>query len=162
MPKERRGNERNSPCILMNKTRTQLLEQVLNHLGYISRSISAPHGFSFGDLVLTKPQITIFFFVGHHREGALVKDIAKFLNVTKGAVTQFIDTLVTKNLVKREEDARDRRLQRVRLTEFAESRFEQFYYLSLNKLFDALNDKEVEQLASLLEKLSESDDSNSC
>src|SRR5229473_1890287 len=99
MPKERRGNERNSPCILMNKTRTQLLEQVLNHLGYISRSISAPHGFSFGDLVLTKPQITIFFFVGHHRDGVSVKDIAKFLNVTKGAVTQFIDTLVEKNLV---------------------------------------------------------------
>jgi DNA-binding MarR family transcriptional regulator len=94
-----------------------------------------------------------------------VKDIAKFLNVTKGAVTQFIDALVKKNLVKREEDASDRRLQRVRLTEFAESRFEQFkksYYNSLNKLFDALNDKEVEQLASLLEKLSVSDDSNSC
>lgn len=149
----------------MNKTRDELLEQLLNHLGYISRSISAPHGFSFGDIVLTKPQINIFFFVAHHKDGASVKDIAKFLNVTKGAVTQFIDTLVKKNLVKREEDASDRRLQRIRLTEFAESRFEQFkqsYYLSLNKLFDALNDKEVEQLASLLEKLSVSDDSNSC
>src|SRR6266436_1582861 len=151
--------------MLMNKTRTQLLEQVLNHLGYISRSISAPHGFSFGDLVLTRPQITIFFFIGHHRDGVSVKELARFLNVTKGAVTQFIDTLVEKNLVRREEDARDRRLQRIRLTEFAESRFEQFkqsYYLSLNKLFDALNDKEVEQLASLLEKLSVSDDSTSC
>jgi len=149
----------------MNKTRTQLLEQVLNHLGYISRSISAPHGFSFGDVVLTKPQINIFFFVGHHRDGVSVKDIATFLNVTKGAVTQFIDTLVEKNLVKREEDARDRRLQRIRLTEFAESRFDQFktsYYLSLNTLFDALTDQEVEQLVSLLEKLRISDASHSC
>ena len=165
MPKERRGNERNSPCILMNKTRTQLLEQVLNHLGYISRSISAPHGFSFGDLVLTKPQITIFFFIGHHQDGVSVKELARFLNVTKGAVTQFIDTLVEKNLVRREEDARDRRFQCIRLTEFAESRFDQFkksYYLSLNRLFDALNDQEVEQLVSLLEKLSMSDASNSC
>lgn len=149
----------------MNKTRTHLLEQLLNHLGYISRSISAPRGFSFGDVVLTKPQINIFFFVGHHQEGVAVKDIAKFLNVTKGAVTQFIDVLVEKNLVKREEDARDRRLQRIRLTEFAESRFDQVkqsYYLSLNKLFDALTDQEVEQLVSLLEKLSISDASNSC
>ncbi len=67
--------------------------------------------------------------------------------------------------MKREEDARDRRLQRITLTEFAESRFDQFkksYYLSLNKLFDALTDKEVEQLVSLLEKLSISDASNSC
>jgi DNA-binding MarR family transcriptional regulator len=149
----------------MNKTRTQLLEQLLNHLGYISRSISAPHGFSFGDVVLTKPQVNIFFFVAHHQDGVSVRDIAKFLNVTKGAVTQFIDTLVEKNLVKREEDARDRRVQRIKLTEFAESRFDQFktsYYLSLNKLFDALTDKEVEQLVSLLEKLRISDASNTC
>jgi DNA-binding MarR family transcriptional regulator len=149
----------------MNKTRTQLLEQLLNHLGYISRSISAPHGFSFGDVVLTKPQINIFFFIGHHQEGVPVKDIARFLNVTKGAVTQFIDALVEKNLVKREEDARDRRLQRIRLTEFAESRFDQVkqsYYLSLNKLFDALTDHEVEQLVSLLEKLSIFDAPNPC
>src|SRR5258708_38292481 len=160
MPKERRGNERNSPYILMNKTRTQLLEQLLNHLGYISRSISAPHGFSFGDLVLTKPQITIFFFIGHHRDGVSVKEIARFLNVTKGAVTQFIDTLVEKNLVKREEDARDRRLQRITLTGFAASRFDQVkkaYYFSLNKLFDALTDKEGEQLVSIFVKRSMSD-----
>jgi DNA-binding MarR family transcriptional regulator len=149
----------------MHRTRTQLLEQLLNHFGYISRSISAPHGFSFGDVVLSKPQINIFFFVGHHQEGVSVKDIAKFLNVTKGAVTQFIDALVEKNLVKREEDARDRRLLRIRLTEFAESRFDQVkqsYYLSLNKLFDALTDQEVEQLVSLLEKLSISNASNPC
>ena len=149
----------------MDKARTQLLEQLLNNLGYICKSISAPHGFSFGDIVLTKPQINIFFFVAHHQDGVSVKEIAKFLNVTKGAITQFIDTLVEKNLVKREEDTRDRRLQRIRLTEFAESRFEQFkksYYTSLNKLFDGLNDKEVEQLVSLLEKLRISDASNSC
>src|SRR5258708_16775957 len=148
MPKERRGNERNSPCILMNKTRTQLLEQVLNHLGYISRSISAPHGFSFGDLVLTKPQITIFFFIGHHRDGESVKEIARFLNVTKGAVTQFIDTLVKKNLVKREEDARDRRFQTITLTDFAESRFDQIkkpYYILMNKLFYTLTHKKLQQ-----------------
>lgn len=149
----------------MNKTRTQLLEQALNHFGYISRSISAPHGFAFGDLVLTKPQITIFFFVGHHRDGVSVKEIATFLHVTKGAVTQFIDALVEKNLVRREEDARDRRVQRIRLTEFAESRFDQLkqaYYLSLNTLFDALTDQEVEQLVSLLEKLRLLDAANSC
>lgn len=149
----------------MHKTRTQLLEQALNHFGYVSSSISAPHGFAFGDLVLTKPQITIFFFVGHHRDGVSVKEIAKFLNVTKGAVTQFIDGLVEKNLVRREEDARDRRVQRIRLTEFAASRFDQVkqaYYLSLNMLFDALTDQEVEQLVSLLEKLRLLDAANSC
>lgn len=149
----------------MNITRTQLLEQLLNHLGYISRRISAPHGFYFDDIVLTKPQVNIFFFVAHHEDGTSVKDIAKFLGVTKGAVTQFIDTLVKKNLVKREEDTRDRRLQRIKLTEFAESRFEQFkksYYTSLNTLFDNLTDEEIKQLVSLFEKLNIFDDSNSC
>src|SRR5260370_20289358 len=155
MPKERRGNERNSPYILMNKTSTQLLEQLLNHLGYISRSISTPHGFSFGDLALTKPQITIFFFIGHHQDGVSVKDIAKFLNVTKGAVTQFIDTLVEKNLVRREEDARDRRLQRIKLTQFSQRPFyqaKQTFYLSFHPLFDRLSNIEVEQVGLLFEK----------
>jgi hypothetical protein len=40
--------------------------------------------------------------------------------------------------------------------------FKQAYYLSLNKLFDALTDQEVEQLVSLLEKLSLLDAANSC
>jgi len=149
----------------MNRTRTQLLEQLLNHLGHISKRISAPHGFSFDDIVLTKPQVNIFFFVAYHEDGASVKDIAKFLGVTKGAVTQFIDTLVKKNLVKREEDARDRRLQRIKPTAFAESRFEQFkksYYTSLHTLFDNLTDEEIKQLVSLFEKLHIFDDSNSC
>ena len=149
----------------MNSTRTQLLEQSLNNLGYISKTISAPHGFAFDDIVLTKPQINIFFFVANHKDGASMKDIVKFLNVTKGAVTQFIDVLIVKNLVKREEDTIDRRLQRIRLTEFAKSRYEHFkksYYLSLHKLFDGLNDKELEQLVSLLEKLNVAEDSDSC
>src|SRR5260370_35262472 len=115
----------------------------------MSRSISARHGFSFGDLVLTKPQRTIFFFVAHHQDGVSVKEIAKFLHVTKGAVTQFIDILVEKNLVKREEDARDRRLPRITVSEFVESRFVQFkqaYYLSLNTFFELLSVKEGEKL----------------
>lgn len=142
----------------MNKTRNQLLEQALNQLGYISRSISAPHGFSLDDIVLTRPQIHIFFFVAHHKDGVSVKDIARFLSVTKGAVSQFIDLLVEKNLVKREEHTRDRRLQRITLTEFAESRLKQFeksYYASLFQLFDDLTDKELKQLVALLEKISD-------
>lgn len=143
----------------MNKTtRTQLLEQLLNHLGSISRIIRAPHGFSFDDIVLTRPQLHIFFFVAHHKNGVSGKDLAQFLNVTKGAVSQFINSLVEKNLVKREEDTKDRRLQRITLTEFAQSRLEQFeksYYASLFQLFDNLTDKELKQLVALLEKVSD-------
>jgi DNA-binding MarR family transcriptional regulator len=141
----------------MNITRDQLLEQALNQLGHISRSISAPHGFSLDDIMLTRPQIHIFFFVAQHEDGVSVKHIARFLSVTKGAVSQFIDLLVEKKLVKRAEDPKDRRLQRITLTEFAESRFKQIkeaYYASLFQLFDDLTDKELKQLVTLLEKVS--------
>jgi DNA-binding MarR family transcriptional regulator len=149
----------------MNKTRIQLLDKALTQLGYVSRSISAPHGFSFDNIVLTRPQIHIFFFVARHRDGVSVKDIARFLSVTKGAVSQFIDSLVEKNLVRREEDTKDRRLQRITLTEFAKKRldrFEKSYYTSLHQLFDRLTDNELQQLISLLEKLNASDAQNSC
>jgi DNA-binding MarR family transcriptional regulator len=149
----------------MNKTRIQLLEQALNQLGYIARTISAPHGFSLDDIVLTRPQIHIFFFVAHHKDGVSVKDIAQFLSVTKGAVSQFINVLVEKNLVKREEDTKDRRLQRITLTEFAESRLKQFeksYYASLFQLFDDLTDEELQQLILLLNRVKSTIDFNSC
>jgi DNA-binding MarR family transcriptional regulator len=149
----------------MNETRTQRIEQLLNNLGYMCKKISAPQGFSFDGVLVTKPQVTIFFFVGYHQEGVTVKDIAAFLNVTNGAVTQFIDALVAKNLVKREEDTRDRRLQRITLTEFAKERFEHYkqsYYASLHTLFDKLTDKELQELHVLLEKLNKSDNLHSC
>ena len=149
----------------MNKTRTQLLDEALTQLGYISRTISAPRGFSFDDLVLTRPQVNIFFFVAHRKQGVSAKDIARFLSVTKGAVSQFIDALVEKNLVQREEDTTDRRLQRITLTDFAKKRldtFEKAYYASLHKLFDRLADQELLQLIALLGKLNASNTQNSC
>ena len=46
--------------------------------------------------------------------------------MTPGAITQFMDVLIEKNLVKREEDPNDRRIVRLKLTPSAKSQMEQF------------------------------------
>lgn len=78
------------------------------------------------------------------------------LGVTPGAVTQVVDVLVEKDLLRREEDPDDRRVLRIRLTDRAKSGFKQFrshYFSQISRFFDSLTDLEVEQLAGLLSRI---------
>jgi DNA-binding MarR family transcriptional regulator len=84
-----------------------------------------------------------------------VKELAEVLSVTSGAVTQFVDALVEKGLVRREEDHDDRRLLRIKLTEYAHNNFKEFkkdYFESVSRVFDSLSDEEIQQLTGLLMK----------
>ena len=78
------------------------------------------------------------------------------LGVTPGAITQFVDGLVEKDLVRRSEDPNDRRVLRIKLTELAESDFKQFwkdYFTAVSQIFSALSDEEIKQLIGLLSKV---------
>jgi DNA-binding MarR family transcriptional regulator len=62
---------------------------------------------------------------------------------------------VEKGLVRREEDRIDRRLLRIKLTEFAHNNFKEFkrdYFASVSRVFDSLSDEEIMQLTGLLMK----------
>ena len=90
------------------------------------------------------------------KEEVAVKDLAEMLNVTPGAVTQFVDALVEMDLVRREEDAKDRRIIRIKLTELARSKLEEFrkgYLASASRVFDILSDAEIRELVRLLDKV---------
>lgn len=140
----------------MTKDRSNLLNQLVKHIGYFSRQMHMKHTVPFADVPLSKPHTMILFCIARHKEGVSVKQMAEVLGVTPGAVTQFIDVLVEKNLVKREEDIRDRRKQKLLLTEFAREHFPKFkkdYFSSVSSLFEALTDEELTQLLILLEKV---------
>lgn len=140
----------------MNKTRENLVQSLIEQIGSVIRGMHRNRGFSFGDFMLGWPQVRILFFVAKRKDGVPVKDLAAFFNVTPGAVTQFVDALVEKDLVRREEDQNDRRILRVMLTEFAENEFDRFresYLTSMSRSFDSLSDGEIEQLISLLAKI---------
>lgn len=140
----------------MNKERSNLLNKLVKQVGYFSRHMHLKHNVCFGDIPLSKPHTMILFCIARHKDGISVKQVAEFLGVTPGAVTQFVDVLVEKNLVKREEDAHDRRKQNLLLTSFAREHFSKFrkdYYASVSRLFEKLNDDELQQFVTLLEKV---------
>ena len=98
----------------------------------------------------------MLFFIARQNEEVAAKDLAEMLGVTPGAVTQFVDGLVDMGLVKREEDIMDRRIIRIKLTELARSKLEEFrkgYLASASQVFDILSDAEIKELVRLLDKV---------
>jgi DNA-binding MarR family transcriptional regulator len=140
----------------MAKNRDELLQVMIEKMMNVMKSIHIRHCFPFGELKLSRPHVMILFYLKRKKEGVSSKELATFLNVTSGAITQFIDPLVEQKLVTREEDAKDRRIQRMTLTDIARQKFTSFkkdYYKLVSPVFNELSEKEIEQFIVLLGKI---------
>jgi DNA-binding MarR family transcriptional regulator len=143
----------------MKNKRQELLKDLIEKLTSAIHAMHKEQCFSFGGSVLGKPQAMILFFIYENKGVASVKEIAKFLHVTSGAVTQFTNGLVEKKLVKREENVIDRRSVNIMLTVKAKKDFNTFkqqYIESASKSFAEFNDQELEQFTKLIEKIKKS------
>jgi DNA-binding MarR family transcriptional regulator len=141
----------------MKKSREELLRLLVERLGAVMRGMHGGQGFRFGASTVGFPQIRILFLVAARPGGMSVKDLAEMLNVTPGAITQFIDALVEKKLVTREEVPGDRRLLSIKLTDYAAGNLNNFrkeYFASVSRVFASLSDEEISQLTALLMKAS--------
>ncbi len=104
---------------------------------------------------LTRPHIAILFKLSRSNTGMSVKELAAALNVTSGAVTQFADALIEKQLVERTEDPDDRRSKRLTLAEQTRREFERGrtrYLAHVSEQFGALTVAELQELVRLLRK----------
>ena len=140
----------------MEKNRQKLLQGLIEKLGHTIKSIHSGQSFPFGEFKLSQQQVMILFFVAEKKDGAAVKDLAKLMRVTPGAVTQFIDVLVEKKLVQREADASDRRGINIKLTGTAKKQFNQFrknYFVAVSQAFKDFNVAEIGQFIELLGKI---------
>lgn len=148
--------QRQRPNENMDKIREKLLQSLMEKLGQIMKGTHAINNVPFGDPQLSRPQFIILFFIAPKKSGATVKDLAKFMGVTPGAVTQFIDVLVEKKLVNREESSRDRRTINIKLTNLAKKQFYHFkkeYFKNLSNAFTNLTTAEISQFIRLIEKI---------
>lgn len=140
----------------MEDNREKLLRNLIENFTKIFRDMHKDQKFPFGDLVLTRQQMMIMLFVNENKENVSVKEIVEFLQVTPGAVTQFIDGLVKNGLVERVESNIDRRSVNIRLTKIAEEQFDYFKKDYINKItqaFDGLNNEELNRFVELTEKV---------
>lgn len=114
-------------------------------------------------LKLPHAQGEALFCVFHNSE-VTIGELARLLNVTPGAATQLADALVQSDYIERTIDESDRRVTKLKLsskgeTVLKESKKEKL--AKLNQVLAPLDDGEVETLARLLKKVSQSIQDNS-
>lgn len=141
---------------IMNKNRQESLKIVIDKLTRIIHDMHSGQSFPFGNIMLGRQQVMILFFIYEKKSLASVKEIAKFLHVTPGAVTQFVDGLVEKKLVRREESLDDRRCVNIKLSLEAEKKFDSFksnYLMNASLSFVDFSDNDLEKFTKLLNKI---------
>lgn len=140
----------------MENKRHKILQELITRLTKVIHSTHKEQCFSFDGIALRRQEMVILFFIYEKKGSASVKEIAKFINVTSGAVTQFIDGLVEKKLVKRETDLIDRRQVNIKLMPNVKNDFVNFkkkFIESFSQSFSGLSDVELQQLIKLLTKV---------
>ncbi len=136
--------------------RDRLILQIINKLGCVARGMQALHKFEFGGQELSRPQVDILLRIADFPDGVVLKELAGYLNVSPGAISQFVDELVEKGLVVRTTSAQDRRVGVLTLAnKFAKSKdkFVEAYLASVGDVFAQLSESEVARLQELLNKL---------
>lgn len=131
----------------------RLCFQVLSLAAAIDRdcaALLAPHGLSEGRFVL-------LFLLDAAGEGGLApKDLAQRAGISRATVTGLLDGLAHEGLVLRLPDAQDRRALRIQLTPRGRALARPLLARHgrwIASLFSALNDRERQQLARLLDKV---------
>lgn len=138
----------------MDNERQQLVQEVIVKIKRFFRSTHAA-GLSFKGHQLNRIHMGLLFHIAKN-DGVSMKELAEFLCVTGGAVTQFVDDLVEKKLVVREVDPQDRRGVKVSLsTETAKAlpALKQKYFAMLAPRFSKLTTEELQTLHQLIDKL---------
>lgn len=110
----------------------------------------------FGDKTIGRAQIEILMMLMHCEESPTMRELAIYLNVTGGAMTQIIAPLLKKQLVEKVADEKDRRVTRIVLTSAAKeliTKAKKEYVTAIAPAFDVLSGDDVEVLARILSKL---------
>ena len=145
----------------MNDSRQELLQELIDKFTRTIHGIHKGQSFPFGDFIISQQQAAILFFLFTKKNESSVKEIAKFLHVTSGAVTQFIDGLIDKKLVMRKENLSDRRVINIELTKTTKNKFDDFkkkYFANASRAFGDLNNAEIKQLIKLINRVKISHD----
>jgi DNA-binding MarR family transcriptional regulator len=140
---------------ILDEEREELLQRFMENMFSLMKQIHrdiAPQ-----EPLLSPPQARLAFIIAKFKdEGISVKDLARIADITPGAITQFADVLVTKNLVTREEDPGDRRIVRLKITPSAKSQMETirkaFLYAAARTLA-VLNIDDLKQINAILGKI---------
>lgn len=136
--------------------RQKLLRNLIENFSQIFRDMHKDQKFPFGDLFLTRQQMMVMFFINEKERAVSAKEISEFLQVTPGAITQFIDGLVKNELVERAGSDIDKRSINIRLTEATKKKFDYLkkdFIEKITQAFNGLDNEELNRFVELTEKV---------
>lgn len=135
---------------------TDLAADVYAFIVYLHKNCNSDLFEAVGALELTLSQIKLL----HHLEDAAhelsLKEGAELVHVSLPAASRMVDDLVRRGFVERHEDAEDRRMKRVQVTEAGRSvirKLNAARLAGLQQFTDSLTDAERRKLAAALSKL---------
>jgi DNA-binding MarR family transcriptional regulator len=105
----------------------------------------------------TLPRFDVMAALFRKRDGVTMSELSRMLLVSNGNATAVVDRLETDGLVKRTASREDRRTIFVKLTAPGLRQFEKFaagHEREVDVLFNALEERELDQLVSLLKRAS--------
>lgn len=133
-------------------SREELIQQIVESLIKCQR---LPSPAVWEALDLSRAQVGMLFML-HHHSHTNVNQVAQFLGVTKSAASQLLDPLVSKNLVSRRHDDKDRRIVRLDLTEDGSELIKQLNrhkYAGIRSALDSLSSQDLKVMAELHQKI---------
>jgi DNA-binding MarR family transcriptional regulator len=121
--------------------RDQLVGRVMDAQWCLRRTLARGGAMPLLDLNLTMQQTKALLVLSVHDNAMSGQALARHLSVSLATLTGIVDRLVTQGLVTRREDAEDRRVRLVELTEHGRS------------LVESVRDSGLEQMRRLLRRL---------
>lgn len=132
---------------------------------YMNKNCNSDLFEAVGALELTLTQIKLLHHLEHSERELTLKEAAELVLISLPAMSRTVDDLVRRGFVQRHEDAEDRRMKRVQLTENGRAvirRLNAARLSGLEKFTQTLTDAERLALSAALSKLLERDDVASC
>lgn len=96
----------------------------------------------------TMLQFSALHFLIDNKKGT-VKELAQFLNLSKSSATQLVERLAKADYVIRLEDAEDRRITRLNITQSGKEKAEELkekIKLKMSKIFSKIEKKDIQEL----------------
>lgn len=134
----------------MNKE--ELVQEIIENL---SRCQRAPGHDGWQKIGLSHAQVSMLFMLYYHPE-ASPKQLADHLGISKSAISQLLDPLVDKKMVRRQNDPNDRRIVRLHLTSIGKKALKEVHklkYAGIRSALNELSEHELKQMTTLCQKM---------
>jgi DNA-binding MarR family transcriptional regulator len=144
---------------------TTLAEDLYAVVVYVHKNCNADLFEAVGALELTITQIKLLHQLEESDRELTLKEAAELVLLSLPAMSRTVDDLVRRGFVERNEDAEDRRMKRIRLTEAgraASGRLNAARLNGLQRFTENLNENERSKLATALEALLQRDEVAAC